>query len=89
MVIRIAEFDVAPAFHSDPASLAAFRAWIKSQPGYRHGWHATDSATGRTTAVSVWDDLASLRALKDRPFPGGSLGATPDRVTIYDAVEGF
>lgn len=89
MVIRIAEFDARPGFHDDPAKVAAFRAWVASQPGYRHGWHATDSSTGRTVAVSVWDDRASVLALKDKPYPGGPLGAKPDRVTIFDDVEAF
>lgn len=87
MVIRIAEFDRAPPFHDDPELLGAFRRWISSQPGYRHGWHASDSATGRVVSVSVWDDLASVTALKTRPFPGGSLGAKPDRVTVFDRVD--
>jgi hypothetical protein len=39
--------------------------------------------------VSVWDDLACVLALKDRPFPGGPLGAKPDRVTIYEQAEPF
>jgi hypothetical protein len=87
MVIRIAEFDVAPAFHREPATLTAFRAWIASQPGYRGGWHATEIATGKLVAISLWDDRASVVALKERPFPGGALGAKPARVTIYERVE--
>lgn len=87
MVIRLAEFDQAPAFHRDPELLSAFRRWLSSQPGYRDGWHATDSTTGRVVSVSVWEDRASLEAMRARPFPGGSLGAKPDRLTIYDHVE--
>lgn len=87
MVIRIAELASKPAFHDDPETLARFRAWLASQPGFRGGWHATDSVTGRTVAVSLWDDAASVLALKERPFPGGPLGAKPDRVTIFDQVD--
>ena len=87
MVIRVAEFDRAPSFHDDQELLGAFRRWIASQPGYQHGWHAHDSTTGRVISISVWDDLASVHALKTRPFPGGSLGAKPDRVVVYDRVD--
>lgn len=87
MVIRIAEFEHAPAFHRDPELLSTFRRWISSQPGYREGWHATESTSGRLVSVSVWEDRASLDALRSRPFPGGSLGAKPDRLAIYDQVE--
>jgi hypothetical protein len=87
MVIRVAEFDEAPAFHDDPALLVAFRDWIRSQPGFRQGWHATEPATGKLASISVWDDMPSVLAVKERPFPGGPLGAKPDRVTLYDHVE--
>ncbi len=89
MVIRIAELSTAPAFHEGPEQLAAFRTWLKSQPGFRTGWHAVDTTTGKLVAVSVWEDKESVLALKNRPFPGGPLGAKPDRVTIYDHVEEF
>jgi hypothetical protein len=89
MVIRLAEFETRPAFHDDPEKLLAFRSWIKAQPGFRDGWHATESTTGRTVAVSLWDDMASVLAMKDRPFPGGPLGAKPDRVVLFDNVERF
>jgi hypothetical protein len=55
---------------------------MRGQPGFLHGWHATDPDTGR--------DRASLLALKDRPFPGGPLGSgPPDRLTIFDEAEAF
>jgi hypothetical protein len=88
VLIRIAEFDKKPAFHDDPELLERFRTWMRSQPGFLHGWHATDPETGRTVAVSIWNDRASLVALKDRPFPGGPLGAgPPDRLTIFEHAE--
>lgn len=87
MVMRVAEFAQKPAFHDDEAVATAFRAWMKSQPGSLHGWHATESATGKTVSVSVWKDRASLLATKERPFQGGPLGAQPDRVVVFDQVE--
>lgn len=89
MLIRIAEFDGKPVFHDDPELVGRFRAWMRGQPGFRHGWHATDSKTGCTVAITVWDDLASLLALKDHQFPGGPLGARPDRLTIFEQVDEF
>ena len=89
MVIRVAEFDKKPVFHDDEKLVAKFRAWMKSQPGFRHGWHATDSKTGRAISISVWDDMASVLAMKDRPFPGGAMGAKPDRLVIFDQVDEF
>ena len=89
MLIRIAEFAAKPAFHNDPELLGRFRAWMREQPGFRNGWHATDPKTGRTISISIWDDSASLTALKDRPFTGGPLGASPDRLTIFEQVDEF
>ena len=54
----------------DETRMAEFRAWMKSQPGFRAAWHTHDSKTGKSLSISVWDDMASLRALKDRVFPG-------------------
>lgn len=68
---------------------ARFHAWMKSQPGFRAAWHAHASKTDRLMSISVWDDMASLLAMKDRPFPGGPLGITPDRVDVFDEVEAF
>ena len=89
MLIRIAEFRAKPKFHEDPELLGRFRAWMREQPGFHNGWHATDAETGHTVSISIWDDRASLTALKERPFTRGSLGATADRVTIFEQVEEF
>lgn len=89
MLIRIAEFAGKPAFHDDTELAGRFRAWMRGQPGFRHGWHATDPSTGRTVAITVWDDLGSLLALKDQQFPGGPLGTRPDRLTIFEQVDEF
>lgn len=84
-VLRVAEFERAPHFHEDPDAVTTFRAWVASQPGFQAGWHASD-ASGRVVSVSVWDDLASVVALRERPYPGGPLGARPDRVLVLDRV---
>lgn len=89
MLIRIAEFDGKPAFHGDAELLGRFRAWMRGQPGFMHGWHATDLETGRTISISIWKDRESLLGLKERPFPGGRLGASPDRLTLFEQAEAF
>jgi len=89
MVIRVAMFEKKPDVHEDEATIAKFRAWMKSQPGFRHGWHASDSKTGKALSISVWEDMPSMMAMKDRPFPGGPLGVKPDSVMILDQVEEF
>jgi hypothetical protein len=89
MVIRVATFDKKPALHDDVATMTKFRDWMKSMPGFRTAWHATDSKSGKAMSISVWDDLPSLMAMKDRPFPGGPLGIKPDSVTVLDQVEEF
>ena len=53
MVIRIAEFDAKPAFHDDTELVAQFRSWMREQPGFRHGWHATDAQTGRGAGFNL------------------------------------
>ena len=89
MVIRVATFEQRPAAHADEQLMAQFRAWMKSQPGFRAGWHTHDSKTGRAQSISVWDDLASLMAMKDRACPGGPIGAKPDRTEVFDDVQEF
>lgn len=89
MVIRIATFERKPAAHDNPALMMAFRAWLKSQPGFETAWHAEDSTTGRALSISVWKDMASLLAMKERTFPGGSMNIKPDKVEIFDHGEQF
>jgi len=89
MVIRVATFNQKPDQHESAELMQTFRAWMKSQPGFRHAWHAHDSNSGKSVSISVWDDMASLMAMKDRTFPGGSIGLKPDKVEIFDETEEF
>lgn len=89
MVIRVATFASNPAAHNDENVMREFRAWMKSQPGFRAGWHAHDSKTGSAMSISVWNDMASLKALKDRRFPGAPLDIKPDKVELFDEVDEF
>ncbi|MDP8999194.1 MAG: hypothetical protein M3O46_03685 [Myxococcota bacterium] len=87
MVIRVATFDKKPAVPDDKT--VQFRAWMKSQPGFRAGWHTHDSKSGKALSITVWRDLPSMLAMKDREFPGGSIGLKPDKVEVFDEVEEF
>ena len=89
MVIRVATFDKKPAAHDDEKLMAEFRSWMKSQPGFRAAWHTHDSKTGKALSISVWKDMPSLLAMKDRPFPGGPIAAKPDKVEIFDEADEF
>lgn len=89
MVIRVATFNEKPAVHSDEALMATFRDWMKSQPGFVAAWHAASSKTGKAQSISVWTDMASLMAMKDRVFPGPPMGLKPDLVDVFDDVEAF
>lgn len=89
MVIRIASFDNKPAAHDDKNLMNEFRTWMKSQPGFRAAWHAHDSKTGKSQSISVWSDMASVLAMKDRTFPSGPIGMKPDKVELFDDVEEF
>lgn len=89
MVVRVATFDQRPAGHDDVELMAEFRAWMKSQPGFRAGWHTADSKTGKSLSISVWEDLPSLMAMKDRTFPGRPFNAKPDKVELFDEAYEF
>jgi hypothetical protein len=89
MVIRVATFDKKPAAHDDQKLMGEFRSWMKSQPGFRAAWHTSDSKTGKALSISVWNDMSSVLAMKDRPFPGGPIAAKPDRVELFDEAEEF
>ena len=88
-MIRVATFGTKPAAHDDEKLMGEFRTWMKSQPGFRAAWHAHDSKTGSAMSISVWNDMASVMGLKDRPFPGGPIGVKPDKVELFDQVEEF
>ena len=87
MIIRIATFSRKPDVPDD--KMKAFRGWLKLQPGFRAAWHAHDSKSGKVASISVWDDMASVIAMRDRTPPGGAMGLEPDEVTIYDDVRAF
>jgi hypothetical protein len=89
MVIRVATFDKKPAVHDDESAMTAFRAWMRSQPGFRVAWHTHDSKSGKALSISVWNDMPSLLAMKDRPFPGGPIALRPDKVEIFDEADEF
>ena len=89
MVIRVATFAKKPAAHDDAKLMEDFRGWMRSQPGFRAAWHAHDAKSGSAMSISVWDDMASLLAMKDRPFPGGPIPIKPDKVEVFDEVEAF
>ena len=88
MVIRVATFAKKPEAHDDKSLMDEFRAWMKSQPGFRAAWHAHDSKTGGAVSISVWEDMASVLAMRDRAFPR-PLGIKPDKVELFDQVDAF
>jgi hypothetical protein len=87
MVIRIARFVPAPVEEWQRAG--EFRDWMKSQPGFVHGWHAIDPVTGEGVSVSVWNSREEMQALKGRVFPGASLALKPSSVAFYDVESQF
>jgi quinol monooxygenase YgiN len=89
MVIRVATFNEKPEAHQDEALMAEFRAWMKSQPGFRAAWHTSDSKTGKALSISVWDDMESLVALKAQTFPGKQINLKPDKVEVFDQTIEF
>ena len=89
MVIRVATFDKKPAVHDDKKLMEEFRVWMKSQPGFRAAWHTYSSKSGKALSISVWNDMPSMMAMKDRTFPGGAMGLKPDKVEVFDEAEEF
>ena len=89
MVIRVATFDTKPELAVDEERLKEFRNWMKGQPGFRSAWHATDSKTGKSLSISVWQDMASVLAMKDRKFPGPPIDRKPEKVELFDHVDEF
>jgi heme-degrading monooxygenase HmoA len=87
MVIRIGSFKGKPQV--EPEKMLAFRAWMKSQPGFIAAWHAHDPETDKAVSISVWQDRAALLALKSQKFPGGPLNRVPEQVELYDDAEAF
>ncbi len=89
MVIRVATFEQRPAAFDDEAVMAEFRAWMKSQPGFRAGWHTTDAKSGKSLSISVWESVEAMRGLRNQVFPGKPFDLKPDKVELFDETVEF
>ena len=88
MICRVATHEQTPGpITSDEAR--SFREWLKEQPGFKDGYHAQDSETGKAVSITVWDSRDSMMALRDFTPPGGRVGITTQWFEIYDVVEKF
>lgn len=45
--------------------------------------------SGKTLSISVWEDLASMQALKSQVFPGKPMQLKPDKVELFDETVEF
>jgi hypothetical protein len=87
MIARVATHESLPSLEGEGPD--RFRAWMKEQPGFVGAWHFRDSTTGRGISVSIWQDQASLEAIKTRTPPGGPVGMKPLSIEVFDDVTPF
>lgn len=89
MICRVAFHDRTPAGPATSDAAEAFRSWMKTQPGFVDGWHATDPETGRVLSFTVWESEAHLLALRDKVPPGGPVGMKPVQVETFPVALRF
>jgi heme-degrading monooxygenase HmoA len=86
MICRVATFDTRPDISEE--KMVAFRAWMKSQPGFKTMYHLHDPSTGKAMSISFWESAEQMMAMKDRTPPGGAIGLKSSKVEIFpDVVE--
>ncbi len=92
MLARVATFDQAPAGSADAPAAVRLREIVRSQPGFRAGYHMLDPKTGKALSIVVVDGPATFaamgQALAARP-PEDRVGVDPDHVAIYEVAAEF
>ena len=91
MFARLATFASSPELLPDDERRAqSLRALVRSQPGFRAGYHLRRPSTGRMISLTIWESeeavKAAGRAVANRPQEG-QRGITPDSVETWEAEE--
>jgi hypothetical protein len=89
MLARIVRFEQAPAAIDD-ANVVKLREIVRSQPGFRAGYHLHDPTTGEALSIVIADGPEAFEAIGQAlaaRAPEDRVGVEPDRVGFYEGVE--
>ena len=86
-VARLAMFDSPPAIQPDDRRRTkSLTELVRSQPGFRAGYHLRHRESGRMISLTIWDSEAALekaaRAVTQRP-PADQRGIRPSVVEVW------
>jgi hypothetical protein len=89
MLARVARFKQAPDAIDAP-NVMLLRDIVRSQPGFRAGYHVKDAATGEALSIVIADGPEAFEAMGKALAARASedrVNAEPDHVGFYEGVE--
>lgn len=91
MFARLATFASTPQILPDDVRRAeSLRALVRSQPGFRAGYHLRQPTTGRMISLTLWESEEAMkaagRAVASRPQED-QRGITPDSTETWEVEE--
>lgn len=87
MIARVATFDRLSPEKLDPEAVDRLRETIRSQPGFRAGYHMHDPQSGKALSVVVFESREAFEAIRDERPKGQRIGIEPDSVEFFDVIE--
>lgn len=90
MIARVATFNQLNPEELEPSAVERLRETVRSQPGFRAGYHMRDPQSGKALSVVVFESMEGFQAtgaaLEERP-EGQRVGIKPDSVEFFEVIE--
>jgi hypothetical protein len=89
MLARVARFKQAPGATDNP-NVVMLRDIVRSQPGFRAGYHVKDAASGEALSIVIADGPEAFEAMGKAlaaRAPKDRVNAEPEHVGFYEGVE--
>jgi len=90
MIARVATFNRLDPEDLDPRAVELLRQTVRSQPGFRAGYHMSDPKGGKALSVIVFESMegfAALRAAMEQRPEGQRVGIEPDSAEFFEVTE--
>lgn len=87
MIARVATFARLSPERLDPEAVDRLRETIRSQPGFRAGYHMHDPQSGKALSVVVFKSREAFEAIRDERPKGQRIGVEPDSVEFFEVIE--
>jgi len=87
VIARVATFDQLSPDELDPDAVERLRETIRSQPGFRAGYHMHDPQSGKALSVVVFESREAFEAMRDERPKGQRIGIEPNSVEFFEVIE--